>query len=389
MRIKRFRAPDSQSAMNMVKEEMGPEAVILSTRKVLDEDGQGRLVEITAGVGYQKGPPPPAKNPYLNQRPAGTSRREIRALPSPAPKQPATASNVKGLECGLAEIKELILDLTHRSSLSERLRDRQDLLKLYRGLLDAEMDPAIARSLVEKAAEGNGGRNPRTSIRHHLSAALKTKKPLEGVYAPKPKLVSLVGASGVGKTTTIAKLAALWSVRKQKKLALISLDSFRLGAAEQLKTYARIMGLPVRVVQDRDEFGQAVELFDDMDLILVDTAGRSFTHDASRVELAEFFKQFGQVTTMLVLSAGAKDRDLTAAIKRSEVLSADSLIISKIDETTTYGNVINNLVKYKKPVSFLTNGQKVPDDILPATPDRLADLIFARGQGEGNDYVTK
>jgi flagellar biosynthesis protein FlhF len=375
--------------MKMVKEEMGPEAVILSTRDVMDEDGQGPLVEITAGVGYQNGPPPPARNPYLKRRGAPAEAGKTRALPAPEPDPPTktTGPDVKEIECGLAEIKELILDLTHRSSLNERLRDRKDLLKLYRSLIESEVDPAIARSLVEKAAAGNGSRDPKALIKHYLSGILKTKKPLEGNFAPKPKLVSVIGASGVGKTTTLAKLAALWSMRKQKKLALISLDSFRLGAAEQLKTYARIMGLPVRVVQDRDEFGQAVELFDHMDLILIDTAGRSFTHDASRMELAEIFKQVGQVTTMLVLSAGAKDRDLAAAIKRSEVLAADGLIVSKIDETTSYGNIINNLIKYKKPVSFLTNGQKVPDDIVPATPDRLADLIFARGQGEENDYV--
>jgi flagellar biosynthesis protein FlhF len=377
--------------MKMVKEEMGREAVILSTREVMDEDGLGSLVEITAGVGYHNNPPPPARNPYLKGQSPRAEARKKQALPAPKsdpPRRP-TGPNVKGIECGLAEIKDLILDLTHRSSLSERLRDRQDLIKLYRGLIEVEVDPAIARSLVERAAAGNGSRDPEALIKHYLTGVLKTKKPLEGNFAPKPKLVSVVGASGVGKTTTIAKLAALWSVRKQKKLALIGLDSFRLGAAEQLKTYARIMGLPVRVVQDRDEFGQAVELFDDMDLILIDTAGRSFINQASRMELKEIFTRAGQVTTMLVLSAGAKDRDLADFIKRSKTLSADSLIISKIDETTTYGNIVNNLIKYKIPVSFLTNGQKVPDDIIPATPDRLADLIFTRGQGDENEYVPK
>ncbi|MEW6266652.1 MAG: AAA family ATPase [Thermodesulfobacteriota bacterium] len=358
MRIKRFRARDIKAALKMVKDELGPEAVLLSTRQITG-DGEP-LMEVTAGAG---------------PRPEGPAK-PVASGPAAADSSPV----LKGLEGGLTEIKELLLDLTHRFSLSERLRERPDLIRLYRELLETGLDPGLARALVEKAGETNGnGNDSRLRLKHQLARLLKTSTPLKSKTSTRAAFLALVGPSGVGKTTTLAKLAAFYTHRERKRVALINLDSFRLGAAEQIRTYARIMGLPVRVAQDKEEFSQAVELFEDLDVVLVDTPSRCLIRPETLVELIDLFQRVRDLTALMVVSAATKDRDLAVAIRRAESLPLHSLIISKIDETDRYGNVINNLLKFRQPVSFLTNGPKVPDDLIPATPARLAELITAGG----------
>ena len=279
------------------------------------------------------------------------------------------------MEGGLAELKELILDLTHQTGLSDRIRERPALVRIYRHLVEADLDAGLARTLVESVSANHNGANPAQVLQRKLARLLQTADPTPGQNSLGSRHIVLIGPSGVGKTTTLAKLAARWSVKEKKRVGLISVDTFRLGAAEQLRTYARIMGLPVRVAQDKAEFEQAVELFEGMDVVLVDTSGRSLQHPDQLAELTDMTSGLEDMALLLVLSAVTKDRDLAGLLTRTSGLPVQSLVISKIDETEYYGNVINNLVKFKKPVSFLTNGQKVPDDIIRATPERLAKLM--------------
>jgi len=368
MRIKRYKARDTKTVLQMVKDELGSEAVILSTREIKDPPGLETVVEVTAGIGYQ---------PVSISSRQGIQAYSQNEAGRPGFEDLGLNPALHGLESGLAEIKELLLDLTHRAGLSDRLRDRKGLVRLYRDLVEAELDPAIARFLVEKAAaEGNGDNaKMKKGVRARLSSLVRVNAPLDIKTQASPRRLALIGPSGVGKTTTLAKLAALTSVKGQKKVALISLDTYRLGAAEQLKTYTRIMGLPLRVAQDKKEFRRAVELFEDMDVVLIDTASRSLSHQDALSELAECLGQVKGLTILLVLSATTKDRDMAVGIRQVRDLPIGGLVISKIDETNSYGNVINNLIKFKKPVSFLTNGQKVPDDIITATPEGLAGMI--------------
>lgn len=372
MRIKRFRARDVQTALRMVKEELGPEAVILSTREFKDQN-EPAVVEVTAGIGYQN--TPNQADPYglRSQKQKNKTKQDHRAEPAP---------DLRKLEGGLREIKDLILDMTHRSGLSEKYREQTEPVRLYRRLVEAEIDPTIARTLVERAAAAASKNGGQTAKMLQSQLMQRFKSLYSGSKPGQKKYVALVGPSGVGKTTTLAKLAAYYNGRRNMKAALISLDGFRLGAAEQIRTYARIMGLPVRVAGDRQEFREAIDLFEDQDHVLIDTSGRALTRPEERRELAELFADVPNLEVMLVLSALTKDRDLAATIKRAGPFGISTLIISKIDETQSYGNVINNLLRFKLPVSFLTNGQKVPDDLVPATPVKLAALITAGIAGE-------
>lgn len=373
MQIRRFRAKDIQTALKMIKDELGSEAVILSTREIKDRGELGALVEVTAGAGYQA----PIKQPDPPEKKKKEKKKSLPDVELKSNMDDDWGSQLKCLEGGLSEIKDLLLDLTHRSSLSEKIRNRTDLVRLYRELMDAELDASLARALVEKtAAEANGRpKDLKRILALKLSTLIKNTGTAGWDELKQAHFIAFTGPSGVGKTTTMAKMAAWLTAKEKKKVAMINLDSYRLGAAEQLKTYARIMGLPLRIAQDADEFEQAAELFDNMDAVLIDTSSRCLTQPDAMEELEDQLYMIDDLQAVLVLSAATKDRDIADAIRKSSSLPVSSLIFTKIDETKRYGNVINNLIKFKKPVSFLTNGQKVPDDIILATPSRLADLI--------------
>lgn len=388
MRIKRFKARDVNAALRMIKDELGNDAVILNTRQI--NEGDGAAVEITAGIEYH--PDPPAQARARAAKAYGQGSRAQKPDPGPPPKaltapDPAAPQDDGALRRELAEVKELLLDMTHRQGLSERFRRRQDLLRLFRDLVDAELDPAIARALIEKTAASENGRrgDPAKAVKARLTRMLKTTDILGDLDQTGRRVVFLIGPSGVGKTTTLAKLAARWSVKSQMKTAIVTLDGYRLGAAEQLRTYARIIGLPVRSAQDKEEFHQAMDVFQNMNLVLIDTSSRVLTQENSYNELAGLVEETEDPRVALVLSAGAKDRDLAASIEKAKGLNAAGLIVAKTDETQRYGNVINNLIRHKTPVCFLTNGQKVPEDIIPATPQHLAEMLTEGRIGVKNE----
>jgi len=369
MLVKQFEAATIQNALKMVKDEMGPEAIILSTREVKVPHRSRSRVEVTAGV----------NNPVFE--PQGS--RQVRP---DHPPQTASSGNsimnsetsLKDMENDLNQIKEMLLGLTYQSDLSHRIRDRQDLLRLYHYLIQSELDEILARGLIEKVAsqQKETGLTPLALLQKNLSSLFKTANPLNGQLKPgRPRLIALVGPCGCGKTTTLAKLAATAHIKNELKVAIISLDTYRLGATEQLQTYAHIMGLPFDAPQDIREFRQSIELFDDKDLILVDTPGRSLSNPEQLKELSSIMNEMEDSIALLVLSATTKDRSLKETIEAVKPFPIAGLVISMTDQTDVYGNIINNLVKFKKPVCYLANGQKVPDDLIPATPARLAALI--------------
>lgn len=205
---------------------------------------------------------------------------------------------------------------------------------------------------------------------------MRVSKMVETIKPKSKGVVVLVGPTGVGKTTTIAKLAGRFALMEKKKVGLITIDTYRIGAVEQLKTYAEIMGIPFRVVINPKDMNEAVKSMDDCEMILVDTTGRSSKNTMQIVELRAYIDRLEEKEVHLVISGTTKNSDIKAIIEGYKPLGFESLIITKLDETTTYGPILNILDMSNKPIAYITEGQSVPDDIKEADKEYIVNLIL-------------
>ncbi|HEY4743937.1 MAG TPA: flagellar biosynthesis protein FlhF, partial [Desulfuromonadaceae bacterium] len=191
-----------------------------------------------------------------------------------------------------------------------------------------------------------------------------------------PRIIALVGPTGVGKTTTSAKLAAMYALNRGNKVALITMDIFRVGAVEQLKTYSRIMDIPLEVASTPKELEKAVEKHSECDLIIIDTAGRSHKDKEKLDEMKNFLENKIPIEVYLCLSATTKDRELEEILRRFGVFQISKVVFTKIDESESFGNMVNLLMKDNLQIAYFTTGQRVPEDIEVATSAKLADMIL-------------
>ena len=207
--------------------------------------------------------------------------------------------------------------------------------------------------------------------------------------AAKPRIFILVGPTGVGKTTTIAKLAAVYGLgfggQDRLKLSLVTIDNFRIGAKMQIETYGEIMGIPVTCIEDYEALRKRIELDSDKDMVLIDTIGKSPKDFVKLAEMRKLLEGAGRSTEVhLAVSATTKTKDLREILQQFEPFGYQSVVLTKLDETSVVGNLISLLWEKQKPVSFLTDGQAVPQDIQRASAEKLMKplLGFAPGQLE-------
>jgi flagellar biosynthesis GTPase FlhF len=273
------------------------------------------------------------------------------------------------------ELKTLLMDLAHRQSLSDRWRERQDLVGLYRRLLGTGLSPDKSREFVEKAAESQEawGGDLIEHLRRTARPAIRCLSP----ETPLPRLVAMAGPSGSGKTTTLVRLAAFCQ-RRGQKVSAITLDTLKLGAAEQLSQYARIMGLGLKACQTKSEFDEALEIFEGSDVIVVDTNSRDLgpapkTGEAYRALMAAGAK------FLLALPAGLKTDDLTRLYQRLSGPDLLGLVLTKIDESFSLGNVVTFLSSSAAPLAFISAGPRTPEDFQAAKADRLIDYWLKDG----------
>ena len=224
--------------------------------------------------------------------------------------------------------------------------------------------------------------NDRT-INYYLRQLLeKNIKVCKSVLSEKGgwKVVAFVGATGVGKTTTVAKLAAITQLKANKKVGLITIDTYRIAAIEQLRKYADIMGLPLEVAVTREGLVKALKRFENMDMVLIDTAGRNPLDKGSISSLKEMFNGL-PIEVHLTLSATTDDRTNRRIAANFQELGYDHLLFTKLDETLNYGTIFNTYLEAKKKLSFLTTGQKVPEDIEIASAAKIATLLLDHASG--------
>ncbi|MFP4661026.1 MAG: flagellar biosynthesis protein FlhF [Halanaerobiales bacterium] len=192
-----------------------------------------------------------------------------------------------------------------------------------------------------------------------------------------PRVVAFIGPTGVGKTTTIAKLAARYTLDESKKVGLITADTYRIAAVQQLKTYSDIINIPLHVIYNKEELKQALEeKFADFDMIFIDTAGSSWNDKIQLGRLKKLITRDLVDEVHLIISMNTKSSDINGIIDRFSILKPDKIVLSKLDETMTYGDIVNIKYKYDFPYSYITFGQDVPDDIQVADPTLLVNYIM-------------
>jgi flagellar biosynthesis protein FlhF len=365
---KTYRAGTLKEALAQVRRDLGGGAVILGTREVRRRRmfglGSRELVEVTASDG---------------------SERPGVALPTVSVAAAVPASNAAlHSQFGeqLSRLHAMVEDLSKHGRLDHLLPDLPgELVPTYAGLLEAEVPEALARRLVRYVAERiepDEAHRPealRDALSEAVESCVQVAPPIAAVAGTR-RVVALVGPTGVGKTTTVAKLAANFKLAHGLKPGLVTVDTYRIAAVEQLRTYAEIIDLPLAVANAPGEMRRAIDELGDVDLVLIDTAGRSPRDEVRIRELADFLAAAQPDEVHLVLSAVAGERSLRAAVERFAAVHADRLILTKLDEAEGLGGVLAVLGHADRPVSYITTGQAVPDDIEPADRSRLARLIL-------------
>ncbi len=243
--------------------------------------------------------------------------------------------------------------------------------------INQETAQVVARFTRDTIGElNNPDSSDLTTVFKAAIARLFTTEKILDQRLVEQKRISVIGPTGVGKTTTLAKIAAQYLSRFGGRVALITIDTYRIAAIEQLKVYGEIMRLPVEVVIKPQELDQALDKFRDYDLVLIDTAGRSPRNEADLQELAAFLRPHPEVENNLLLPATTRERELEEIIRRFSILPISNFIFSKIDECGQLGVLLNIHYKNDTPISFLTNGQRVPEDLLMPSPAVVAELIM-------------
>jgi flagellar biosynthesis protein FlhF len=224
------------------------------------------------------------------------------------------------------------------------------------------------------AARGEGERRLRELLKESITASIQCALSLN-LKKGEARIVAMVGPTGVGKTTTIAKLAAR-AYKHGVKVALITIDTFRIGAVAQLETYSGIMGLPLEVASTPAELAEALAAHADKQLIFIDTAGRSPRDREKLQELKSFLNMNPAIEVHLCLAATTRDNELARTVARFGVLPVSRLLFTKLDESESFGSIVNVHLRDKVPLSYFTTGQKVPEDIEAATAGKVAELLI-------------
>ena len=428
MIIKKFQAKTEAEAVEAAKKELGQSVVIMNVRN-MKKKGFFRifkpaLVEITvaleedaketAPVLSQVPPkaqeavkPPVLTGAQLLQLPGQQAKREplipeslvdrtIPKEPGIIPEEKKEPSE-KAIEARLDNLQNL-LEKKIQPSADEQEPEEEEKSKeendetlafiqlLYNTMIENEVNEKYANQIIDEIEKNSKSNSPIDYVLSNVyqKMILKFEKPSIITPAAKgPKVVFFVGPTGVGKTTTIAKIASRFCVNEKKRVALLTADTYRIAAAEQLRTYANILEVPFRVIYSVEEVEQMMQEFIDYDYILVDTAGHSHNNESQRDNMSQFIHSLdgkAEKEVFLVVSATTKYRDLVNIADTYLGITDYKLIFTKLDETTTLGNLLNLKLHTGAPLSYVTCGQNVPDDIENFNPQKTVKQLLGGKQ---------
>lgn len=428
MNLRTFSAPTFAQAMMLVKTELGPDAVILHTRTVQRRRWLGltkrETVEITAGSALdipvrsprrsaanggaaQQPQQPPQQGSGQSRRPSPPQQggRNAAARPGQQPQPPQAGGNraaaappgqelldtpagsramMLAMTSELRDLKGLVEGLVrqNRSQTAPNVPDY--LFDHYCGLIENEVAEEVATDMIRqlqmhRQEQLGQPEFVRQRLVEQVERMIPAAGPIKRTKAHGPHIVALIGPTGVGKTTTLAKLAANLKLREDRKVGLITIDTYRIAAIDQLRRYAELIGSPLKIVNTPEDMRAAVAHLCDCDYILIDTAGRSPADAMKLNELKGFLDAANPDEVHLVLSSTASECCIELAIERFGQVRVDKIIFTKLDEAVHIGVVLNVIRKVNKALSYVTTGQNVPDDIEVGRGSRLAQMLLGKG----------
>jgi flagellar biosynthesis protein FlhF len=391
--VRTFRAPDSAAALAAVKAALGPEAVILSTRAVDGGLFRRQEVEITAALGPLEEDVPRARprprtaaaavaahaaaNPDARlataNEPLPASGLPARPAPSRPPDEDPLTAEVRYLRRSVEEARHALYSVTREARAGRDMQLPPAAAEVHARLTGRGVESALAEGLVRSALDVAGA-DPAAILSVVRDLLGERLVPCRAPWLHDGRhVIAVVGPTGVGKTTTLAKMAARAILEAKKRVAFVTLDTYRVGATEQLARYGEIMGAPVLVARDRGELGRAMERVADADLVLVDTAGRSSPEDVARQ--AALVRSIARVQLHLVVSAATGAHELAAVADRYRALLPDRLVVTKVDEAAGPGGILSASVRISRPISCVADGQRVPEDLHALTGPQLVELV--------------
>ena len=389
MDYRTYQGNTMSAALAVVKQELGSQAVILHTRSYAKKRWLGlrrqEIFEITAGRDVRT----VARARQQQQSPA------VRPLPAPAKPAPVIDTRKQLLESPAAQnavvtglfqemngLKSMVKELVNESKRMHRPQIPEELYEYYSQLIQNQVTEELASQMIRtlqgqiRPEHVKHGDFVRQKLAEQIERHLPAATPILRTKTSGPHVVALIGPTGVGKTTTLAKLAANLKFCQKKQVGLVTLDTYRIAAIDQLKHYADIICAPLRVVSTADELCAAVRSMQDCEYVLIDTAGRSPNDALKLSELRGLLAAVNPDEVHLVLSTTASQACVELAISRFGEVRVDKIIFTKLDEAAHVGVVLNVINKVNKTLSYVTTGQNVPDDIEVGQPRRLAQMIL-------------
>jgi flagellar biosynthesis protein FlhF len=365
MKIKKFQASNFREALAQIKKELGEDAVILSSEEV---KGHRPKVEVVAAIDLAQSQEDTRTEPSLNQvigtemgAEFGSDKVVLSGYHSGSktPKAPPYHEQV------MQELGTLRACLEELKGKGYEVSLPEDKKRMYQYLKNRFIREDLALQLTEKAAGLTD-----------LPELIMNNIQIGWDWSDK-KNIMLVGSTGVGKTTTAAKLCGQ-AIRQNKKVGFISLDTFRIGAIEQIRIYSRILGVPLFIASSPEEVQTGINKFADRDVILIDTTGRNPKDKVYRNELKKVYETGIPLETHLLISGSSSDQFMTDSLLNYQDLPVNRIAFTKMDEASGFGSIYNFSVQAQKPIAYLTTGQKVPNDIEFCNTRQLVDLILNR-----------
>jgi len=367
MRLKSYYSPTVEDAIALARRELGPDAMLVNSRRTLPDTrhlGDYEVVFVTEA-------------PFSNEN-DGPS-------PAPHPSPDRLSADVCDLK---RELETMRRALTRSAYAPQQWKGASpDVSQAYSRLIGNDLNPELARAIVDAAERRlENRRQPESgAFEHALAQEVGSRisvQPALGRGEATPHIVALVGPPGCGKTTTLVKLAVNYGLASRRPVLLLCADTYRVAAANQLQSYAAILGVGFHVLETVTTLSQAIEENRGKELIFIDTPGFGFGDLDAAAELAGFLASRQDIDTQLVLPSSMKAADLTRTVDTFGIFRPQRLLFSKTDETNSFGPILNESARTGTPVSFLTTGQRIPEDLETATVGRLVELILSSRAAE-------